>query len=289
MSPFFYDKIKELFQLKEETNMAGTRKPVASGNFYPGTKSILEEELGKYIDPPATKKKAIGLVSPHAGYIFSGSCAGKGFAAVDVPGIVIILGVNHYGIGHPFAVDGHDAWETPLGLAEVHKELREKLVSDSEIFGIDVNASIKEHSLEAQVPFVKYLNPDAKILPITVAGGDVQRLMAAGKEIAALIKDKPDDFLIVASTDMSHYLSVDRAREKDKKAIDKILQLDPEGLFNTVAMERISMCGVAGTTIMLSAALELGAKKAEVIDYTNSGKVMGDYNRVVAYLSMIVY
>jgi AmmeMemoRadiSam system protein B len=269
--------------------MAGIRKPVASGNFYPGTKSILEEELGKYIESPGAKKKAIGLVSPHAGYIFSGSCAGKGFGAVDVPGTVIILGVNHYGIGHPFAVDGHDAWETPLGPAEVHKELREKLVSGSEIFGIDVNASIKEHSLEVQVPFVKYINPDAKILPVTVAGGDVQRLMAAGKEIAALIKDKPGDFLMVASTDMSHYLSVERAREKDKKAIDKILQMDPEGLFNTVAMERISMCGAAGTTIMLSAALELGAQKAEVIDYTNSGRVMGDYNRVVAYLSVIVY
>lgn len=265
------------------------RKPVASGNFYPGTKSILTEELGKYIKFPEKKKKVIGLVSPHAGYIFSGGCAGKAFGAVQVPGIVIILGVNHYGYGHPFAVDGHDSWKSPLGEAEIHKELREKLVTDSEIFGIDSNASIKEHSLEVQVPFIQYINPEAKILPITVAAGDVQRLMSAGKEIAALVKDNPDDFLIVASTDMSHYISADRAREKDKKAIDKILELDPEGLYNTVLMERISMCGSAPTTIMLSAALELGAQKAEMIDYTNSGNVMGDYNRVVAYLSVIVY
>lgn len=265
------------------------RKPIASGNFYPGTKTILEEELGKYIEFSDTRKKVIGLVSPHAGYIFSGACAGKGFGAVDVPGIVIILGVNHYGFGHPFAVDGHDSWQTPLGPAEVHKELREKLTKDSEIFGIDSNASIKEHSLEVQVPFVQYTNPAAKILPITIAAGDVQRLMTAGKEIAALIKDRPDDILMVASTDMSHFISEERAREKDKKAIDKILQLDPEGLMNTVAMERISMCGAAPTAIMLSAALDLGVEKAEVIDYTNSGRVMGDYNRVVAYLSMIVY
>ena len=265
------------------------RKPVASGNFYPGTKSILTEELGKYVPSIKTKKKVIGLISPHAGYIFSGGCAGKGFAAVEVPDVVIILGVNHYGFGHPFAVDGHDSWKTPLGEAEVHKELREKLVKDSKIFGIDSNASIKEHSLEVQIPFVQYLNPGAKILPITVAGGDVQRLQTAGKEIAALVKENNGDILIVASTDMSHYVSVDRAREKDKKAIDKILQLDSEGLYNTVLMERISMCGAAPTTIMLSAALELGAKKAEIIDYTNSGTVMGDYSRVVAYLSMIVY
>lgn len=265
------------------------RKPVASGNFYPGTKTILTEELGKYVPSNKTKKKVIGLISPHAGYIFSAGCAGKGYAGVEVPGIVIILGVNHYGFGHPFALDGHDSWKTPLGEAEIHKELREKLVKDSKIFGIDSNASIKEHSLEVQVPFIQYLNPEAKILPITVAGGDVQRLQAAGQEIAALIKENNGDILMVASTDMSHYLSVDRAREKDKKAIDKILQLDPEGLYNTVLMERISMCGVASTTIMLSAALELGAKKAEIIDYTNSGTVLGDYSRVVAYLSMIVY
>lgn len=265
------------------------RKPAASGNFYPGTKSILAEELEKYIKFSEPKKKVIGLVSPHAGYIFSGSCAGKGFAAVEVPALVIILGVNHYGFGHPFAVDGHDSWETPLGAAEIHKELRDKLVKDSEIFAVDSNASIKEHSLEVQVPFVQHLNPQAKILPITVAGGDVQRLLAAGKEIAALIKGESADILMVASTDMSHFISVDRAREKDKMAIDKILKLDPEGLMNTVAMERISMCGAAATTIMLAAALELGAKKAETIDYTNSGRVMGDYSRVVAYLSMIVY
>ncbi len=265
------------------------RKPVVSGSFYPGTKSILEDELSKYIEFSSPRKKVIGLVSPHAGYIFSGRCAGRAFGTIEVPGTVIILGVNHHGYGHPFAVDGHDAWKTPLGEAQIHQELREKLVKDSKIFGIDSNASIQEHSLEVQVPFIQYINREAKILPITVAGGDPQRLKEAGKEIAALCKDFPGDILIVASTDMSHYVSVERAREKDKMAIDKILALDPDGLVNTVAMERISMCGSAPTAIMLSAALELGAKKAEIIDYTHSGKIMGDNNRVVAYLSVIVY
>ena len=264
------------------------REPVVAGTFYPGTKSILEEELERHIRPAETRRKVIGLVSPHAGYVFSGGCAGKGFGAVEVPGTVIILGVNHHGFGHPFAVDGHEHWKSPLGNIEIHDQLRTKLVADSEIFGIDNTAGSKEHSLEVQVPFIQYLNPDAKILPVTVAFGDPKRLMDAGKEIAALVKDNPD-VLIVASTDMSHYINADRAREKDRKAIDKIVGLDPEGLVNTVATERISMCGVAPTAIMLAAALELGAKNSEVIDYTNSGNVMGDYNRVVAYLSMIVY
>ena len=264
------------------------RKPVASGNFYPGSKNILEEELGKHIRPAAAKKKAIGLISPHAGYLFSGGCAGKAFGSIIVPKTVILLGANHRGFGHPFAVDGHDSWKTPLGDAEIDKELREKLVTDSKVFAIDNIAASQEHSLEVQVPFIQYLNPEAKILPITGAMADFERLKTGGQEIAALVKDDPD-VLIVASTDMSHYLSVDLAREKDNKAIKKIQGLDPEGLYNTVVEQRISMCGAASTTIMLVAALELGAKNTEIIDYTNSGIIMGDYSRVVAYLSMIIY
>lgn len=264
------------------------REPVVSGSFYPGTPSILNEELGKYIRFAETKKKAVGLIVPHAGYVFSGRCAGKGFGFVEIPGNVIILGVNHHNIGHPFAVDGHDYWNTPLGDVQIAHELREKLTAASALFKVDTIASSKEHSIEVQAPFIRYINPNARILPISIALGDVKRLIDAGKEIAALVKDNPE-ILIVASTDMSHYISAERARDKDKYAIDKIQGLDPEGLYNTVMRERISMCGMAGTVVMLTAAKALGAAKTEVIDYTNSGVVMGDYNRVVAYLSMIVY
>jgi MEMO1 family protein len=117
---------------------------------------------------------------------------------------------------------------------------------------------------------------------------DPRKLIDGGKELAKLIKGR-DDVLIVASTDMSHYIDAETAKEKDSRAIEKILALDPEGLFYTVAEGRISMCGVSPTTMMLSAALDLGAREAEVLDYTNSGKTSGDYNQVVAYLSMIVY
>lgn len=264
------------------------RESVVSGSFYPGTPSILNEELGKYIQVTAKKKKVVGLIVPHAGYVFSGRCAGKGFGAVEIPGNVIILGVNHYNIGHPFAVDGHDYWKTPLGDVQIAQDLREKLTAASTLFKADTIASSKEHSVEVQVPFIQHINPNARILPISIALADIKRLMDAGKEIADLVKDNPD-VLIVASTDMSHYISAERARDKDKFAITKIQELDPEGLYNTVMAERITMCGMAGTVVMLAAAKALGVTKAEMIDYTNSGVVMGDYNRVVAYLSMIVY
>jgi MEMO1 family protein len=264
------------------------RRPGVAGSFYPGTKAKLQHELEEYIRFADTKKKVIGLICPHAGYVYSGSCAGKGFGAVEIPNTVIIMGVNHHGFGHPYAIDANDSWNTPLGDVEIDKELREKLAANSEIFDVDSIAGEREHSLEVQVPFIQYINPDAKILPITISSGDPDALVAAGKEIALAIKGN-NDVLMVASTDMSHYISAESAKIRDYKAIDKILKLDPRGLFMTVARERISMCGVAPTTMMMSAALELGARKSEIIEYTNSGKVSGEYDQVVAYLSMIVY
>ncbi len=264
------------------------RKPVVAGAFYPGGKKELTQQLAEMIDVVEPKKKVIGLISPHAGYIYSGACAGKGFGRVVVPDTVIVLGVNHHGFGHAYAVDGHDAWNTPLGDIAIDIQLREKLVANSGIFMVDSTAGSREHSLEVQVPFIQYVNPNAKILPITISSVYANTLIAAGKEIARAIQGR-NDVLIVASTDMSHYIDAESAKLKDSKAIEKIQKLDAEGLFNTVASERITMCGVSPTTMMISAALELGAKNAEMIEYTHSGKVSGDNYQVVAYLSMIVF
>jgi hypothetical protein len=181
------------------------RKPAVAGAFYPGSKGSLKKELSQFITFPKEKKKVIGLISPHAGYVYSGGCAGKGFGAVEVPDRVFILGVNHRGMGHSFAVDGNDYWNTPLGDAAVDKEMAEKLVENSAIFEIDSRAGAQEHSLEVQVPFIQYVNPNAKILPVTISSGNLNRLIEGGKEIAQLIKDR-SDILIVASTDMSHYI-----------------------------------------------------------------------------------
>jgi len=264
------------------------RQAAVSGMFYPGNKNGLEKQLSELIIQAEEKKKIIGLISPHAGYVYSGGCAGRGFGQIKLPDKVIVLGVNHRGLGHSFAVDGNGAWRTPLGDCEIDQTLRSELVKDSNIFEIDSEAGREEHSLEVQVPFIQYLNPVAKIVPITVSSMDEDLLLAAGKEIADCL-GKNKDVLIVASTDMSHYVDADTAQVEDQKAINKILNLDPEGLLYTVVAEKISMCGVSPTVIMLSAAINMGAEKAEIAEYTHSGKVSGDYNQVVAYLSTLVY
>jgi AmmeMemoRadiSam system protein B len=264
------------------------RRPVVAGTFYPGSKSRLEDQLSSFITSVKEKQKVIGLVSPHAGYIYSGGCAGKGFSKIKIPNTVVILGVNHNGMGQSFAVDENDFWNTPLGDIPVERELAEVLVSDSDLFEYDSQAGAAEHSLEVQVPFIQYLNQEAKILPITLSSINLNQLVEAGEELAQVTSER-NDILIVASTDMSHYIDAQSAKIKDLKALQKILELDPEGLFDLVRNERISMCGVSPTTMMLSAAKALGARHSEIIQYTNSGEVSGDFDQVVGYASMIVY
>jgi MEMO1 family protein len=264
------------------------RHPAVAGRFYSNNRRELEANLASMILEPLKKKQVIGVIVPHAGYIFSGACAGKVFGQVEIPDSVVILGVNHSGRGLSFAVDANESWVTPLGEVEVDDELRSVLLSESQLFKVDPGVAKQEHSLEIQVPFIQYLNPNARILPITISSRNVDHLITAGKDLARVIQKFPET-LIVASTDMSHFISAREAEEQDGLAISQIMKKDPEGLLNTVINNNISMCGVSPTAIMLSAANQLGIQKIEQVDYTHSGMVTGDFQEVVAYLGMVVY
>jgi AmmeMemoRadiSam system protein B len=264
------------------------RKTAVAGHFYPADKKVLTDELQQLVRPAENRQKVLGLLAPHAGYVYSGNCAGLGYGRVVLSETVIILGVNHRGAGPALAVDGNDYWEMPLGNVEVNSELRTRLLGASALFRLDSDAGRLEHSLEVQVPFVQYASPGSRILPIVVAAHRLEDLLAAGREIARLFQGN-QNLMMVASSDMSHYISAAKARELDFKAIDRMLQLDAEGLYRTVRDNRISMCGVAPAVIMLSAAREAGAAKAELICYAHSGDVTGDSEEVVGYASLIVY
>jgi AmmeMemoRadiSam system protein B len=264
------------------------RSTAVAGQFYPADKKVLQSVLQQLLPAAPGRQKVLGLLAPHAGYVYSGGCAGQGYSRAALTETVIILGVNHRGAGAALAVDGNDYWETPLGNVEVNSELRARLLADSKLFRLDSEAGRLEHSLEVQVPFIQYASPGSRILPITVAAHRLDDLLAAGREIARLFAGNPD-LMMVASSDMSHYIPADRARELDLKAIACVLRLDAEDLYRTVRDNRITMCGVAPAVIMLSAARAAGAAKAELVCYTNSGDVSGDLSEVVGYASAIVY
>lgn len=145
-----------------------------------------------------------------------------------------------------------------------------------------------EHSIEVQLPFISCFSGNAKIVPISILTATIEECRLLGEGIAKAVKGAGYSVVLVASSDMSHYVPDSVARKKDDKAIKRILDLDPEGLYETVTKEKISMCGYLPVTAMLFAATALGARSAKLVKYTTSGEVSGDYERVVGYAGIAV-
>lgn len=266
-----------------------TRKPFVAGQFYPGSSRELRQSLELMTDAAAAKATAIAVVSPHAGYVYSGAVAGAVFSSVSIPDTVLILGPGHRPIRPLFAVQSEGAWETPLGEVPIASRLAKALLEACPECRSDAKAHEREHSLEVQVPFLQYFNPKVAIVPVCVShAAEFADLEGLGKAAADAVRAFCGAVLIVASTDMSHYVSRAEAKEKDGLAIDRILALDPEGLFRTVIGEDISMCGFQPVTAALVAARELGAVKADLVRYATSGDITGDDRGVVGYAGLRV-
>ncbi|UCE26862.1 MAG: AmmeMemoRadiSam system protein B [Candidatus Coatesbacteria bacterium] len=265
--------------------MTGTRKPVVAGTFYPARRDTLTDTVAACIGErePA---KAIGGIVPHAGYIYSGPTCGAFFAAVEVPAQVILLGPKHTYAGADYALWSGGAWETPLGEVTVDEELASAILERCPGVEPDESAHFEEHSLEVILPFIQYVNPDAKVVPIAFNAMDSGTLMGFGEGIATVISDRNIDALIVVSSDMSHYVSAAEAERLDRMALAGVEKLDATQLVDVVRRNRISMCGVWPAAVGVVAARALGAERGEVIKYTNSGEASGDYNQVVGYAAV---
>ena len=266
-----------------------SRQPTAAGTFYEADPDKLRKELGRLLPAAQRKKKAPAkvVIVPHAGFIYSGEVAGTTLARVEIPETVILLGPNHHGLGAPLAVSGED-WETPLGTVPLAQDLAAALVRSSKLFKSDNAAHRGEHALEVQLPFLQHLQKKLRIVPVSISRLPLPQCRQAGMDLAQAIKKYAKPALLVVSSDMSHHEPRAVASEKDQLALGDILSLDPANLYRTVLTKRISMCGVIPVTIALFAALELGAERAELIRYTDSGYVSGDAQRVVGYAGLAV-
>ncbi len=264
------------------------RYPAVAGMFYPESREALSSQLDLLIQPGFDKKKVLGIVSPHAGYIYSGGVAGSVYSTIRIPQKVILLGPNHTGLGARASVMSKGSWELPNGAVEIDSSLAETIIESSRVLRSDDTAHLREHSIEVQVPFLLHERADIEIVPITLMQLDFGLCRDVGEAVADAVIAAKSDALIVASSDMTHYESQKSAEIKDGKAIEKILDLDPEGLLDIVINNNISMCGVIPVTIMLIAAKRLGAKKASLIKYATSGDVSGDYDQVVGYAGLTV-
>jgi len=265
------------------------RQPAVSGRFYPAQPDELVRTVQAFLEPTGSRQKAIGLVVPHAGYVYSGHVAGAVYSRVNLPARIIVLCPNHTGRGTPLSTMKSGSWRTPLGEMPIDEELSEALLSADPYLQDEIEAHKFEHGIEVQLPFLQQRGePASRFVPITIGTGSLQRLQELGNAIGQAIKRIAPDALIIASSDMNHYESDAVTRIKDRKAIDRILAMEPEGLFDVVRRENISMCGYGPTVAMLTAAKLLGGSKAELVKYATSGDVSLDFDHVVGYAGIIV-
>jgi AmmeMemoRadiSam system protein B len=273
------------------------RQPAVAGYFYEASSSRLKDQVEHFLVKRSKKIRARGILSPHAGLVYSGSVAGAVYASIELPEIFVLIGPNHTGLGAPVSLMTTGQWMTPLGMVTVNEALAQAVLGASRRFEADTLAHVREHSLEVQLPFIQFLKDNVQIVPIQMMDTRLDTCIDVGSALAAAIgsaglltgEGEAPKVLIVASSDMSHYISAGQAKEKDSKAIQRILELDARGLYYTVRDESITMCGYGPAVAMLTACKALGATKAELIKYANSGEVSGDYDQVVGYAGIAVY
>jgi AmmeMemoRadiSam system protein B len=259
-----------------------------AGSFYPAGSQQLRRTVASLVDADRPREPAAGVLVPHAGYIYSGACAGKTFSAVELPERLIILCPNHTGLGPPMATDEAEAWDTPLGPARVDLGLVRRLIEACPPLTADANAHRREHALEVQLPFLQHLRGESfSFAPICVGTARYEELEELGEALARVLASLGEPCLLVISSDMTHYEPADAARRKDERALGRLERLDAQGLHRVVTSEGITMCGFAPAVAALIALERRGASGGRLVEYTHSGVVTGDDREVVAYAGMV--
>ncbi|GJL79492.1 MAG: MEMO1 family protein [Nitrospinaceae bacterium] len=264
------------------------RKPAVAGQFYPADSDGLKDEIKKHTVEGSDKIRVIGIVSPHAGFMYCGDAAGAVYSRIEIPETVVLIGPNHTGRGQPVSVMTEGTWSMPFGDLQVDRELAESICDASSRVHADSSAHQFEHSLETQLPFLQYFRKQFKIVPICLKPISFKDCEEVSRAILMASRKTGRQVLMVASSDMTHYESHESASQKDKQAIERIVDRDAQGLYHTVEKNHITMCGVNPVTVMLLYANEMGASRSELIKYMTSGDVTGDFDQVVGYAGMIV-
>jgi AmmeMemoRadiSam system protein B len=281
--------------------MVKVRRPCQAGAFYEGTPEALKRQIkncftsklgpGKLPEIATSGlRKVLGLVCPHAGYMFSGPVAAHSYYALATdgkPDIVAIFGPNHTGYGSGLAIMNEGVWRTPLGDVEVDGETANQIVRASHIIDIDDSAHSLEHSIEVQLPFLQYLfGSDFKIVPLCFLMQDISSAKEVGQAAAKVLAGK--NAVIIASSDMTHYEPQERAERKDREALKAVEAMDENRFNSTIETNRVSACGYGPIIALITAGKILGAKEAKLLCYKTSGDVIGDYSSVVGYAAVCV-
>ncbi len=294
------------------------RPAAKAGTWYEGTEERLLKQLKecflhplgpqkdpKDLDPQRESKRQIfGIVSPHAGYMYSGPTAARGYYALaedrNSVRTVVLLGPNHTGWGKDIAIFPPGMWETPLGIVKLNSSFILELAQQAEEnptrnvrIGLDEEAHAQEHSLEMQVPFLQYIFGDKfRLVPICMLAQEFLPSSALAKILYPVMKsrmERGEDIIVVASSDFSHYVPHDVAVENDKRMIDEILRVDPEKMNEVRRKYNITACGYGPITTLLLLAKRFGFDSATLLGYSTSGDISGDKSAVVGYASIAIH
>ena len=271
------------------------RKPAVAGQFYPSDPRELSaliddcyvHPLGPGKRPPAPKgdASAVAVVSPHAGFIYSGPVAAHSYLHVSSlvdPELMVVVAPNHYGIGSGVSTYKEGVWETPLGKMRVDSEAAGRLADAADIVMFDPDSHRLEHSLEVQLPFLQRIYGDSvPLLPVSLLFQDIDTAKAVSAALYKVIRHRRA--VLVASSDLTHYEPASEARQKDTALLGRVLNMDLEGFYSTLEVLGVTACGYGAIATVMETSRSLGLKKPELLKYASSGDTSGDNVQVVGY------
>ena len=272
-----------------------TRRPAVAGAFYAASPEKLRKQITDCFNHPLGPGRlpesihasgSLSIICPHAGYMYSGPAATHAYLALGEqapPETVVIIGPNHTGWGTPVSVMTEGVWNTPLGNVEIDSVLAGKITDLSDTARSDESAFLREHSVEVQLPFLQFIYPEFKFVPICMGYQDLKTSVELGQAIYEAAKDK--NIIVVASTDLTHQETKESANKKDGYVLDAIRALDERLLQESVQSYHITTCGYGPVSATIVYSKLRNATKAEVLSYYTSGDIVGDNSAVVGYAS----
>ncbi len=272
--------------------MEAIREAAVAGMFYPAGEQELRRELELLLEinkPNKHYKNVVGIISPHAGYIYSGKSAAYAYNILrrDVNfETVIIISPSHREYFQGISIYNGDAYKTPLGITPINKRLSEQIIKNGNNIFLGVEGHRNEHALEVQLPFLQMIQDEFSIVPIVI--GDQSRRFV--DDLAySLSKTMGENTVVVVSSDLSHFHEKYKADQLDSLVINHINNFDYEGLMSDLETHQCEACGGGGIVAFMKGAALQSDSKAEVISHTDSSDVSGDTSSVVGYLSAVVY
>jgi AmmeMemoRadiSam system protein B len=253
-----------------------------AGMFYPKDPDHLEQLLERMYHGKESDRNAMGVVAPHAGYIYSGEVAARAYSAIpsSFSGTFLVIGPSHRGY---LTCVSRIAWETPLGLVDVDREFVDALDVK-----VDEYSHTNEHSIEVQLPFLKYRFPRARFVPLMMGEQSLMSARMLADRILDAIRSTGRDVRLVASSDFSHYIPREVAEKQDRYAIEALATLDVGEFYRRIEQEGVSACGYGPIAVLSLVARERGATTGELLEYRTSGDVTGEYDQVVGYGAIAV-